>query len=202
MHYLLDLFSILCIGAFLFFAPALAAIAIRRSLSASWHVIFLVLCILYAFAPLLLGATGLQLAEQFNCTVDITIYTCVDAPQYEDWITGLTFAPWGLILTIPSGAFGATGLLVSLNAIQKAERYQLERPPVYFYRNPRRKAIAGICSAIAQSSNFPLLGVRAAAIFSMVWAPMIIPALYVWIWLAFPLRPESTDHGDNHEPTN
>jgi phage shock protein C len=176
------------IGVFLFLAPALSAIAIRRSLSIAWHIIFLVLCLLYAVSPLLLGVLGLHLSKQFNCEVNIAIYTCADAPQFEDLITGLTFAPWGMVLTIISSAVGIVGLLISLIVTQRASQNQLVRPPVCFYRNYRRKAIAGICSAIAQNRNLSLLGVRSVVVVLTILAPTLVPVIYAWMWLAFPAK--------------
>lgn len=180
------------VGLLLFMGPALGAIAVRRSLSVRWHLLLLGICIFYGAAPLLMGWGGLALAERFSCAVDITIYKCAENPQLSDLITAMTFAPWGLMITIPSSALGVIGLLISLVIKifrSGARAHTSTSPTAAFYRSHRHKVIAGVCTAIAQRWNLPLLGVRIATVALAVIMPILALPLYFWLWLAFPLAP-------------
>ncbi|MBD2095264.1 PspC domain-containing protein [Trichocoleus sp. FACHB-591] len=185
------------IGLLFFIGPALGAIAVRRSLSLRWHLFLLSICIFYGVVPLLMGWGGLALAEHFSCDVEITIYKCVGNPQLGNLITGMTFAPWGLMLTIPSSVLGTFGLLISfvLKVTRPNQGIQTSpRPTAAFYRSHRHQVIAGVCTAIAQRWHLPLLGVRIATVALLVIMPMLGLPLYLWLWLAFPFEPaaEST----------
>lgn len=181
------------VGLLLFIGPALGAIAVRRSLSVPWHLLLLGICIFYGAVPLLMGWGGLALAERFSCDVEVTIYKCVGNPQLGDLITAMTFAPWGLMITIPSSLLGAIGLLISLvlKVVRPGARAQTSTSPTaVFCRSPRHKVIAGVCTAIAQRWNLPLLGVRIATVALAVIMPILALPLYFWLWLAFPLAPQ------------
>lgn len=187
-----EIFFLSLISLLLFFGPALAAIAIRRSLSIPWQIILLVICLLYAALPILIGLGGVGLAKLYNCTIDINIYKCPGNPSLGETITLMTFAHLLAIITIPSGILGIIGILISLvlKFIQLQKREETnEAPLAIFYRSRRHKVIAGICSAIAQKTNLPLLAVRIATIILAIITPGFGAPLYIWLWLAFPLEP-------------
>ena len=181
------------VALLLFMGPALGAIAVRRSLSVRWHLLLLGICIFYGAVPVLMGWGGLALAERFSCAVDITIYKCAENPQLSDLITAMTFAPWGLMITIPSSLLGVIGLLISLvlRVVSSSQgRQTSSNSTAAFYRSYRHKVIAGVCTAIAQRWNLPLLGVRIAVVALAVIMPILALPLYFWLWLAFPLEPQ------------
>ncbi|MBD2260194.1 PspC domain-containing protein [Pseudanabaena sp. FACHB-2040] len=187
------------IGALFFFGPALAAIAIRRSLAIPWQLLLLGICIIYGVFPLLLAWGGLSLAESYGCEADITIYECPGNAALGDWVTGMTFAHWGAIITLPSGLLGAIGLIISI--VLKANRSQTGAPisansAAAFYRSRRHKLIAGVCTAVAQRSSLSVLGVRIGTVALTLVAPGFGGLLYLWMWLAFPLEPT----GSSFEP--
>ncbi|MBD2048117.1 PspC domain-containing protein [Coleofasciculus sp. FACHB-64] len=190
--------SLVIITALLFFGPALSAIAIRRSLSIPWQLVLLAVCVFYSIFPILLTLGGTGLAERFACEVGgggiiiFNIYTCPGTPWLGGVITLMTFAHLGAIITIPSGVLGFVGFLISL--ILKTNRLRTgvntpERPTATFYRSRRRKVIAGVCAAIAQRWGLSLLGVRVAIVVLSVVITGIGLAIYLWVWLAFPLEP-------------
>lgn len=186
-----EIFFLSLIWVLLFFGPALAAIAIRRSLSIPWQLVLLVICILYAALPILIGLGGIGLAQLYDCKTDINIYKCPGNPSLGETITLMTFAHWLAIITIPSGILGMIGMLISLVIkfvrLRKGEQ-RSEAPLAIFYRSRRHKVIAGICSAIAKKTNLPLLAVRIATVILAIVAPGFGAPLYLWLWLAFPLE--------------
>lgn len=189
-----EIFFLSLISLLLFFGPALAAIAIRRSLSIPWQLVLLLICILYAALPILIALTGVDLAERNGCTVDITIYKCPGNPSLGERITLMTFAHWLAIITIPSGILGAIAILIYSTIrsakLRKGEQ-TTEAPFAIFYRSRRHKVIAGICSAIAQKTNLPLLAVRITTVILAIVATGFGAPLYLWLWLAFPLESNS-----------
>jgi phage shock protein PspC (stress-responsive transcriptional regulator) len=189
-----EIFIFSLIGAMLFFGPALAAIAIRRSLSIPWQLFLLGICILYGALPLLVALGGVALADRYGCVTNMSAFKCPGNPSLGETITLMTFAHWLAIITIPAGILGIIGMLISLaikiNKSRKGEQ-TTERTTAIFYRSRRHKAIAGICGAIAQQTNLPLLGVRIATVFLAIVATGFGVPLYLWLWLAFPLEPEA-----------
>lgn len=190
---MVEFFFLSLISLLLFFGPALAAIAVRRSLPILWQFVLLVICILYAALPILIALTGADLAERNGCVPNMSAYKCPGNPSLEETVTLMTFAHWLAILTIPSGILGAIGILIySTIRSAKLRKGELttEAPFAIFYRSRRHKLIAGICSAIAQKTNFPLLAVRIATVILAIVAPGFGIPLYLWLWLAFPLESE------------
>jgi phage shock protein C len=171
--------------------PAIAAIAMLRSLSIRWNLALLSLCLFYGVFPLFLTWGGLHLAERFDCRAEAIRYYCSAPAWHSNLVTGLVFAHWLAIFTIPSAVLGAIGLLIS--SILKVKRSRttgdiLEKPPAAFYRSRRHKVIAGVCAAIAQRWQLPLQGVRIVTVVLAIVIPGFV-FLYPWLWLAFPLSP-------------
>jgi phage shock protein C len=197
MGYLVGIFYATLLVAVLFFGPALSAIAIRRSLSIRWQLVLLGVCVFYSISPILLTLGGVGLAEREGCEaggMGIIIYKCPGTPWLGDVITLMTFAHWGVFLTIPSGVLGLIGLLTSLAIKANTLRIGVntsERPTTTFYRSRRRKVIAGVCAAIAQRWGVSLLGVRIAIVVLTIAITGIGLLLYLWLWLAFPLEPSA-----------
>lgn len=191
MDILGQIFSLCVVGALFFFGPALSAIAIRRSLAIRWQWVLVSICLFYGIFPLLVALGGLGLAEGFRCKAEIIIYKCPGSPWLGELITGMVFAHWGAIITIPSGILGLIGLSISLALKAKTLRTDVHtagRPASTFYRSRRHKVLGGICAAVAQQWRLPLLGVRIATVVLVIITGMAIP-LYLWLWLAFPLEP-------------
>lgn len=188
-----ELFFLSLISLLLFFGPALAAIAIRRSLSIPWQLVLLVICILYAVLPLLIALSGTAMAERYGCVPNMSAYKCPGDPSLGETITLMTFAHWLAIITIPSGILGMIGILIFLviKIVRLRKGEQTTRTEfASFYRSRRHKLIAGICSAIAKKTNLSLLSVRIATVILAIVASGIGVPLYLWLWLAFPLEPE------------
>lgn len=175
--------------------PAISGIAILRSLSIRWHLALLSLCIFYGIFPLLLTWGGLRLADHFGCHAEAARFQCPAPLWHESLVTGMTFAHWLAIFTLPSAVLGAIGLLMSLLLTVRRRRNPSSGtsrtgnifavPPVAFYRSRRHKVIAGICAAVAQRWHLPLQGVRIVTVVLAIVLPGFI-FLYVWLWLAFP----------------
>jgi phage shock protein C len=177
----------------LFVAPALSAISIRRSLSICWHLFFLGICIFYGIFPMFLWLIGIISSEGSGCasTMDPS---CPSTTWRGEMVNLANFAPWLEFLTIPSAFLGAIGLIISMALKVKISRRTEDianRSTVVFYRSRHRKAIAGICAALARKWGLSILGVR---IFTVILAvgsggtPFILLP-YFWLWLAFPLEP-------------
>lgn len=170
--------------------PAIAAIAILRSPSIRWHLVLLSLCLFYGILPLLIVQGGFYLAERFDCKAESVRFLCSAPSWYGDLITGMVFAHWLAIITIPSAVLGALGLLISGSVKLKQSRTLGHRlkPTAVFYRSRRHKVVAGICVAIAQRWHLPTQGVRIVVVILAIIFPGFI-LLYPWMWLAFPLSP-------------
>ena len=187
-----EIFFLSLIWVLLFFGPALAAIAIRRSLSIPWQLVLLLICILYAALPILIALTGVDLAERNGCVPDMSAYKCPGNPSLGETITLMTFAHWLAIITIPSGILGVIAILIysTIRSAKLRKGEQTEAPFAIFYRSRHHKLIAGICSAIAKKTNLPLLAVRITTVILAIVAPGFGAPLYIWLWLAFPLESE------------
>ncbi|MDP5338595.1 MAG: PspC domain-containing protein [Nodularia sp. (in: cyanobacteria)] len=165
-------------------APAVAAIAILRSPSMRWYLALFGFCIFYGAFPLLLAWGGLRLSDHFGCEAEAIVFVCPAPSWHGDLITGMVFAHWLAIITIPSAVLGAIGLLMSW--VIKVKRLSTLSS---IYRSRRHKVIAGICAAIAQHWRLPIQGVRIVTVILAVAIPGLILFLYLWLWLAFPLKP-------------
>ncbi len=175
----------------LLIGPGLASIAFLRSLSIRGHLLLFSICIFYGIFPLLLTWGGLNLAQRFGCASEAMRFLCPAPSWHGDMITGMVFAHWIAIVTIPSAILGALGLLLSL--ILKIKRSQTntnisERPTTFFYRSHRHKVIAGICAAISQRWKLPIQAVRIVTVILAIIIPGLVLSIYLWGWLAFPLE--------------
>ena len=178
------------IYVFLLVGPAIAAIAFFRRLSTGWHLFLLSLCIFYGVFPLLVTWGAFSLARQFGCSAEAIRFRCPDPAWLGDVISGLTMSHWLAIFTIPSAVLGAIGLLISW--ILNHQRSQTtgvssEETPTIFYRSRRHKVIAGVCSALAQRWHQSLALIRIVAVVLAIVTPGFI-FLYLWCWLAFPIK--------------
>jgi len=176
----------------LFIGPALAAIAILRGLSMRWHLVLLSLCILYGTAPLLVAWGGISLADHFACKAEVIVYHCPSPSWLGGLLSGMVFAHWLAIFTIPSAILGSIGLIISLvlkvnPSPTKANISGIPTPA--FYRSRRHKVIAGLCVAVAQRWKLPIQGVRIVTVALAVIIPGLILFLYLLFWLALPLEP-------------
>ncbi|WP_009632075.1 PspC domain-containing protein [Synechocystis sp. PCC 7509] len=178
------------ISILLLVGPAIASIAIMRSLSIRWHLFLFVLCIFYAILPLLVAWSGIGLAKRLGCQAEAIVFRCPDPSWHGDLVTRMAFMHWLAIISIPSAVLGAIGLVISLILTVKKSQTTVDiagKQTAVFYRSRRHKVIAGICAAIAQQWNLPLQGVRiVTVIVAIVFSPSVL--LYVWSWLAFPLE--------------
>ena len=159
--------------------PAIASIAFLRSLSIRGYLLLLSICIFYGAFPLLLSWGGLNLTERFG------------ASWHRDIVTGMFYAHWLAIFTIPSAILGALGLLLSLILKNKRSHTNATisgRPSAIFRRSRRHKVIAGLCTAISQQWKLSILGVRIVTAILAIAVPGLVLSLYVWGWLAFPLE--------------
>ena len=177
----------------LFAAPALAAVANRRSLSIRWQLIFLGICILYGSCPLLLAWGGLWLAERFNCEgYGMLVFHCPDFAWLGSLTSLMVFTHWFAMLTVPSAVLGCLGLLISLGLKVNALRINVntsERSTGVFYRSRQHKIISGMCAATAQQLRLPISAVRIVIVMLVVVFPRTALSLYLWCWLAFPQEP-------------
>ena len=174
----------------LFIGPAIASVAFFRSLSKSWHLALLGLCVLYAASPFLLTWGGLGLAKGFGCTAEAVGFRCPPPLWHGDLVSGLFMAHWLAIFILPSAVLGAIGLLFSW--IQTNKRSDLTNPgiPRTVFHRSRHKVVAGVCSALSQRWNLSVLGIRIVTVVLATVVPGFI-FLYVWCWLAFPIEPRS-----------
>ncbi|MFW9260869.1 PspC domain-containing protein [Nostoc sp. CALU 546] len=170
--------------------PALAAIAITRSLTTRGHLVLLGVCILYGIFPFLVTWGGMGLAERFGCSAEAVCFICPSSSWLGGVISGMFMAHWLAIFAIPSAILGAIGLLISL--ILKVKRSNANTPvmPRTVFHRSRRKVFAGVCYALSQLWNLPILGVRIVTVILAIVIPGFI-FLYFWCWLAFPIEPRS-----------
>lgn len=175
----------------LLIGPALASIAFLRSLSIRGHLLLFSICIFYGIFPLLLTWAGLNLAERFGCESEALRFLCPPPSWHGDIITGMVFAHWIAILTIPSAILGSLGLLLSLILKNKRSRTNANisgRSSAIFRRSRRHNVIAGLCAAISQRWGLPIQVVRIVTVILAVIIPGLVLSLYLWGWLAFPLE--------------
>lgn len=185
MIYLPFILTLLLIG------PALASIAFLRSLSTRVHLLLFGICIFYGIFPLLLSWGGISLTERFGCESEALVFRCPAPSWHQDIVTGMVFAHWIAILTIPSAILGALGLLLSLLLKNKRLRTNTNisgRPSAIFRRSRRHKVIAGLCAAISQRWKLPIQAVGIVTVVLAIIVPGLVLSLYVWGWLAFPLE--------------
>ncbi|MCP2727392.1 PspC domain-containing protein [Limnofasciculus baicalensis] len=170
--------------------PALAAIAITRSLNTRGHLVLLGMCILYGIFPLLVTWGGMGLAKRFGCSAEAVRFICPSSSWLGGVISGMFMAHWLAIFAIPSAILGAIGLLISL--ILKVKRSNANTPvmPRTIFHRSRHKVFAGVCYALSQLWNLPILGVRIVTVILAIVLPGFI-FLYFWCWLAFPIEPRS-----------
>ncbi|MDB9511407.1 PspC domain-containing protein [Kamptonema animale CS-326] len=181
----------------LFVGPALASIAIKRNLAIRWQLLLLSIIVFYGISPLLLTWGGMGLAERFACQSEIIIFHCSDPSWLGELITGMVFAHWFAIITIPSAILGAIGMVISLILKVNPSRTKVNIsgiPSAAFYRSRRHKVIAGVCSAIGQRWKVPIQGVRIVTVILAVVIPGLFLLVYIWFWLAFPLEPPIEPH--------
>ncbi|MFW9260839.1 PspC domain-containing protein [Nostoc sp. CALU 546] len=181
----------------LFVGPALSSIAIWRSLSIRWHFVLLGIIIFYGILPLLLTWGGMGLAERFSCQSEAIIFRCPNSSWLGELVTGMFFAHWLAIFTIPSAILGSIGLISSLIVKLNPSRTKVNtsgKTTIPFYRSRRHKVISGVCAAIAQRWKLPVQGVRIVTVALAVVIPGLVWLLYVWLWLALPLEPPIESH--------
>jgi phage shock protein C len=171
---------LILIQILLLIGPAIASIAFLRSPSTRVHLLLFSICIFYGIFPLLLTWGGVSLTEHFGPS------------WHQDIVTGMFFAHWLAIFTIPSAILGAIGLLLSWILKNKRSRPNATisgKPSAIFRRSRRHKVIAGLCAAIAQRWGLPIQAVRIVTVVLAIIVPTgVILSLYVWGWLAFPLE--------------
>jgi phage shock protein C len=172
---------------FLLVGPAIAAIAFFRQLSARWHLFLLGLCVVYGISPFLISWSAFGLAKQFGCSAEAVRFRCPSPVWLGDVISGLFMAHWLAIFVIPSAVLGTIGLLVSL--IQTNKRSESNTPMNVFHRS-RHKVFAGLCSALSQQWNLPVVGIRIVTVILGIVLPGFV-FLYIWGWLAFPMESRS-----------
>ncbi len=181
----------------LFVGPALSSIAIWRSLSIRWHFVLLGIIIFYGILPLLLTWGGMGLAERFGCQSEAIIFRCPNPSWLGELVTGMFFAHWLAIFTIPSAILGSIGLISSLIVKLNPSRTKVNtsgKTTIPFYRSRRHKVISGVCAATAQHWKLPVQGVRIVTVALAVVIPGLVWLLYLWLWLALPLEPPIESH--------
>ncbi len=178
------------ISILLFVGPALAAISMTRSLTTRGHLFLLSICILYGIFPFLVTWGGMGLAERFGCSAEAVRFRCPSSSWLGEVISGMFMAHWLAIFTIPSAILGAIGLLISLILkVKRSNANTAVMPRIVFHRS-RHKVFAGVCYALSQLWNLPVLGVRIVTVILAIAIPGFI-FLYFWCWLAFPIEPRS-----------
>lgn len=178
------------ISILLLVGPALAAIAITRSLNTRGHLVLLGVCILYGIFPFLVTWGGMGLAEGFGCSAEAVRFRCPSSSWLGEVISWMFMSHWLAIFAIPSAILGAIGLLMSLILkVKRSDANTTAMPRTLFHRS-RHKVFAGVCYALAQLWKLPILGVRIVTVILAIVLPGFI-FLYFWCWLAFPIEPRS-----------
>ena len=170
--------------------PALAAISMTRSLTTRGHLILLGLCIFYGIFPFLVTWGGMGLAKHFGCSAEAVRFRCPSSPWLGEVVSWMFMDHWLAIFAIPSAILGAIGLLIAL--LLKVKRSNANTsilPRTGFYRS-RHKVFAGVCYALSQAWNLPVLGVRIVTVILSIVIPGFV-FLYFWCWLAFPIEPRA-----------
>jgi phage shock protein PspC (stress-responsive transcriptional regulator) len=168
--------------------PALAAIAITRSLRTRGHLALLGMCIFYGIFPFLVTWGGMGLAERFGCSAEAVRFRCPSPSWLGDVISWMFMAHWLAIFAIPSAILGAIGLLISLILMVKRSNANTPVMPRTVFHRSRHKIVAGVCYALSRLWNLPILGVRIVTVILAIVIPGFI-FLYFWCWLAFPIEP-------------
>ncbi len=181
MYYMPLLYTFLLIG------PAIAAIAFFRQLSTRWHLLLLLLCVIYGISPFLMSWSAFGLAKQFGCSAEAVRFRCPSPVWLGDVISGLSMSHWLAIFVIPSAVLGAIGLLIS--SIQTHKRSKSNTPMIVFHRS-HHKVFAGLCSALSEQWHLPVVGIRIITVILAIVIPGFV-FLYVWGWLAFPIESRS-----------
>jgi phage shock protein C len=178
------------ISILLLVGPALAAISMTRTLTTRGHLVLLGICILYGIFPFLVTWGGMGLAERFGCVGEAVRFRCPSSSWLGDVISGMFMAHWLAIFAIPSAILGAIGLLISwILKVKRSHTNTPIMPRTVFYRS-RHKVFAGVCYALSQLWNLPIMGVRIVTVILAIVIPGFI-FLYFWCWLAFPIEPRS-----------
>lgn len=183
------------ISILLLVGPALAAITMTRSLTIRGHLVFLSICILYGIFPFLLTWGGMGLAERFGCSAEAIRFRCPSSSWLGEVISGMFLAHWLAIFAVPSAILGAIGLLISLRLTLKRSNANTPVIPRIGFHRSRHKVVAGVCYALSQQWNLPVLGVRIVTVILAIVIPGFI-FLYFWCWLAFPIEPRSQPVGE------
>jgi phage shock protein PspC (stress-responsive transcriptional regulator) len=166
--------------------PALASISLTRSLTTRGHLILLGMCVFYGIFPFLVTWGGMGLAERFGCSAEAILFRCPSSSWLGNVISWMVMSHWLAILAIPSAILGVIGLLISwMLKVKRSQTPAMTR--TRFYRS-RHKVVAGVCYALAQRWNLPVLGVRIATVILAIVIPGFI-FLYFWCWLAFAIEP-------------
>ena len=137
------------------------------------------------------------LAERFGCQSETIIFRCPNPSWLGELVTGMVFAHWLAIFTIPSAILGSIGLIISLIVKLNPSRTKVntsDKPTAVFYRSRRHKVISGVCAALAQRWKLPVQGVRIVTVALAVIIPGLVWLLYLWLWLALPLEPPIESH--------
>lgn len=175
---------------FLLVGPAIATIAFFRQLSTRWHLFLLGLCVVYGISPFLVTWGAIGLAQRFGCSAEATRFRCPSPVWLGDVVSGLAMSHWLAIFVIPSAVLGAIGLLFSwIQHHQKLDTPTSALSGTVFHRS-RHKVFGGVCYALSQLWNLPVLGVRIVTVILAIVIPGFI-FLYFWCWLAFPIEPRS-----------
>jgi phage shock protein C len=184
----------------LLIAPAIASIAILRSLSLGWYLILLSICLFYGVVPLLITWGGFSLARRFDCQSEAMVFSCSAPAWLGEIVTGMIFTHWLAIVTIPSAVLGCLGLIFSWISKVNPSLININisgTPIAKFRRSRHHKVIAGVCGAIAQQWHLSVLGVRIIIVILAISIPGFFLLLYFWFWMAFPLGRSTDKLSDN-----
>ncbi len=193
MIYIPLLFGLFCL------CPMLSAIAVRRSLSVRWQLSFIGFCLCYGAFPLLVSWVSSRLSGHFGCEYFALSIQCPSNLQLEEFLSGVVFSPWLIMVTFPSAVSGIVGLFVSIYlttslfrreamiAHSSSSQYQAAA----FCRSRRHRVFFGLFGAISQRWRLSLLGVRIVAVILLVALSVPTITVYLWCLLAFPLEPQS-----------